>query len=308
MCTTVSIRKNSLYFGRNMDIENHFGEKIIHTPRHFLINYRHIKDEGGYALLGVGAEIDGIPLYADAVNEKGLCMAGLNFLYNASYGKYKTKAVNLAPYEIIPYFLRSCASVDEVKSLVRSINITDTPVNPSVSVPYLHFHIADKYASAVLEATSCGIKIYDDPYGILTNNPTFPYHVSRVLQYNGLKNHEDKNGFYVKELYSLGLGAYGLPGDLSSSSRFVRGEFFLRNLTVSDGEEEASAFRVLEALSVPKGAVLTERGKPHYTLYSCCINAEKVLYHVRRYGSLSVITVSLFDADICGNKLLGFEF
>ena len=291
-----------------MDIENHFGERIIHTPRHFLINYRHETDEGGYALLGIGTVIDGVPLYADGVNEKGLCIAGLNFLYNAKYGKCREGTVNLAPYEIIPYLLRRCATVKDVKKLIKDINITDTPVKPYVPIPYLHFHIADSRESLVLEPTSDGIKLYDNSYGILTNNPQFPYHLSRLSKYEKLKNDTLPATFYKNELYSLGLGAFGLPGDFSSPSRFARGEFILRNLDVTDGEEVASAFRVLEALSVPKGAVLTERGKPHYTLYSCCINAEKVLYHVRRYGSLSVITVSLFDADICGNKLLGFKF
>jgi len=297
MCTTIAIRKNGLYFGRNMDIENHFGEKIIYTPRHFFINYRHEMDEGGYAILGIGTVIDGVPLYADGVNEKGLCIAGLNYLYNAKYGKPREGAVNLAPYELIPYILRKCVSVSDVKALVKDINITDTPINPSVPVSYLHFHIADSVSSVVLEPDSDGIKLYDNPYDILVNNPPFPYHILRLPQYQSLKNHTLHATFYKKELYSLGLGAYGLPGDFSSPSRFIRGEYLLRNLSAAEGEEASSVFRVLEALSVPKGAVLTENKKPHYTLYSCCIDAEKGEYRVRRYGDLNSKGATMDDYD-----------
>lgn len=297
MCTTIAIRKRGLFFGRNMDIENHFGERIIHTPRHFLMNYRHESDCGGYAVMGIGTVIDGIPLYADGVNEKGLCMAGLNFLNNAAYNKPRVDAVNLAPYEVIPYFLRLCATVREVRDLVKLINITDTPVNTSVPIPYLHFHIADREESVVLEPTADGIKLYDDPWDILTNNPPFPYQTSRLSCYKNLENRTPPSTFYEKKLYSLGLGAYGIPGDWSSPSRFVRGEYLLRNLSAAEGEEASSVFRVLEALSVPKGAVLSENGEPHYTLYSCCIDASKQQYSVRKYSSVNVKSVSMYNFD-----------
>ena len=306
MCTTIAIRKNGLYFGRNMDIENHFGERIIHTPRHFLINYHHETDKGGYAILGIGAVIDGVPLYADGVNERGLCIAGLNFLYNANYKKSIDGAINLAPYEISPYFLRSCATIKEVKELVKDVNVTDTPINPSVPIPYLHFHIADSSESVVLEPTAGGIKLYDNPHGILTNNPQFPYHISRLPQYEHLENRTLHATFYKNELYSLGLGAYGLPGDFSSSSRFLRGEFILKNLCVDDGEEIPSVFRALETLSVPKGSVLAENEMPHYTLYSCCIDADKIRYYVRSYGDLSVRSVSADSLDRDGTELSEF--
>ena len=308
MCTAIAIRKNGLFFGRNMDIENHFGERIIYTPRHFSINYRHEADEGGYSVLGIGTVIDGVPLYADGVNEKGLCIAGLNFRYNAKYGKSKMNEVNLAPYEIIPYLLRRCESVGEIKKLISTVNITDTPINSETPIPYLHFFVADKHSSMVIEPTFGGVKLYDNPYNILTNNPQFPYHLSRLKQYSNLENRTPPATFYKKELYSLGLGAYGLPGDPSSSSRFVRGEYFLRNLVVEEGEETASTFRVLDALVVPKGAVMNESGKEHYTIYSCCIDADNLCYHVRSYDGLAVKSVFLCNLDSCGNSLSEFDF
>ncbi len=308
MCTTITVNKNGLYFGRNMDIECSFGERILYTPRHFLLNCRHLTDREGYAVLGIGTVIDGFPMYADGVNEKGLCMAGLNFVNNAVYGKPRDNALNLAPYELIPVILRKCKDVREARELVSQLNIVDTPINSETPLPYLHFHIADNHSSIVLEPTEDGVKVYEDPVGILTNNPPFPYHLSRLTAYEYLKNRTLPATFYKEQLYTLGLGAYGLPGDYSSPSRFIKGEYLLKSISVSSGEEIASVFHILGALAVPKGAVLNNEGKYHYTLYSCCINGTKGEYHVRKYGDVQPSSVFLRDFDFDGDTLAEASF
>ena len=90
MCTALTYVKGSLFFGRNMDIEYRFGEKVVITPREYIFKFKREGDfKNCYALIGMANVTDDYPLYAEACNEKGLCMAGLNFPFNAKYAKEK---------------------------------------------------------------------------------------------------------------------------------------------------------------------------------------------------------------------------
>ena len=80
MCTCITYKNGDFYFGRNMDLEYSFGECVVITPRSFPLHFRHNRYlPEHYAMIGMAAGSEAFPLYAEAVNEKGLCMAGLNF-------------------------------------------------------------------------------------------------------------------------------------------------------------------------------------------------------------------------------------
>ena len=76
MCTALSFRTNKNYFGRNLDYESHYGESIVITPRNMPLHFRKTEDlHSHYAFIGVATLSGDYPLYYDAVNEKGLCIA-----------------------------------------------------------------------------------------------------------------------------------------------------------------------------------------------------------------------------------------
>lgn len=80
MCTALSFKTNDFYFGRTLDWLCGFGEKITVTGRNYPLIFRQTEmQRTHYAMIGTAVIADGYPLYFDAVNEKGLCMAGLNF-------------------------------------------------------------------------------------------------------------------------------------------------------------------------------------------------------------------------------------
>lgn len=67
------------YFGRTLDYEVSYGNQIVITPRNYALRFRHTEDQPHhYAIIGMGLVAENYPLYYDAMNEKGLCMAGLN--------------------------------------------------------------------------------------------------------------------------------------------------------------------------------------------------------------------------------------
>ena len=119
MCTAASYHSDGFYFGRTLDNDCFYGESVAFVPRNYIFNMKHIPDTGRhYAIIGTALSDAEYPLFYDAMNEKGLCMAGLNFVKSTVYGEYREGAVNVAPYEFIPYILGNCDSVSQAKKLL----------------------------------------------------------------------------------------------------------------------------------------------------------------------------------------------
>lgn len=291
MCTSLTFQTEDFYFGRNMDLDYHFGEGVVVTPRNYNLNYKHQKAEKTkYAIIGMATIQDGFPLYAEGINEKGLCISALNFEGNACYGKPEPNAINLAPYEIIPYILSKCDNVENALKILKNLQITSTPFNEKIGVSALHWHIADKKCSITIESTKNGLQIYDNSTGVLTNNPPFDFHLKNLLLYN----HLTPKIPHEKDI-SLGASLYGLPGDFSSPSRFVKLSILKRFVKCESDEKSSIAMllRLMLSVSPLKGTTLTKEGKEHYTTYTCIANATKGIYHYLSGTSCELKSVSL---------------
>lgn len=309
MCTAVTYKTKDFYFGRTLDYDFSYKEEVTIAPRNFPLSFTDTKTvKSHYAIIGMAYVVDDYPLYYDAVNEKGLCMAGLNFVGNAVYGEYKSGKENVAQYEFISYLLSRCATVDEVNRKLRNINITNTSFNNELPVASLHWLIADKNKCITVEAVSDGLKIYDNPVGVLTNNPTFPQHIFSLNNYMNLSNRLPENTFSKKlklHHYSRGMGAIGLPGDLSSNSRFVRAAFVKLNSVSEEGEEESinQFFHILGSVEQQRGCCEVEAGKYETTIYTSCINAHKGIYYYTTYSNHQINAVNMHNEDINSDTL-----
>ena len=243
MCTAATYKTKDFYFGRTLDYEFSYGDEIIITPRNYPFVFRHTKTlENHYALIGMACCADNYPLYYDAINEKGLGMAGLNFVGNAHYQPLSDSEENIASFEFIPWILGQCATVKEVRSFLGRMNLCDTPFSDQFPSSSLHWLIADRSESITVECVADGMKIYDNPVGVLTNNPPFDLQLFQLNNYMQLSAKSPENHFSDKlnlNTYSRGMGALGLPGDLSSQSRFIR-VAFTKMHAISD-ESEASS-------------------------------------------------------------------
>ena len=176
MCTSLAFPERGLY-GRNLDLEYHFGEQVVLTPRKFPFAFHHHPAPAEhYALLGMASLAGGVPLYAEAANEKGLYMAGLNFPGNAHYfAAPKEGALNLAPYELFPLVLGQCATVAEARRLLEQMHLVAEPFGPGYPLAPLHWQIAGPDGVLVAEPMADGLHLYEDAWGVLTNNPPFPW-------------------------------------------------------------------------------------------------------------------------------------
>ena len=219
MCTAATYKTKDFYFGRTLDYEFSYGDEVTITPRNFQLNFRKEKSiNSHYAMIGMAHVIENYPLYYDAINEKGLGMAGLNFVGNADYKEYVEGKDNIAQFEFITWILSQCANVKEARVLVEKMNLLNISFNDKLPVAQLHWIIADSKESITVESVKEGIKIYENPVGVLTNNPPFDIQMFALNNYMNLSTKSPENNF-SKELnlnqYSRGMGGLGLPGDLS---------------------------------------------------------------------------------------------
>ena len=312
MCTAISYVGKDSYFGRNLDLERGYGECVTVMPRNYSFPMRTLPDvESHYAMIGMAYVADGVPLYYEATNETGLSMAGLNFPDNAHYNEYCEGKDNVTPFELIPYILGKCRDIDEAKELLGRINLVNISFSEELPLSPLHWIISDRYGGITVESVKEGLKVYDNPYGVLTNNPTFDYHLMNINNYMGLHEGFAENRISENKRmlnYSLGMGALGLPGDYSSASRFVRAVFVKEKSPCFESEKESVShfFHMLSAVAMPKGCVMTKSGEYEYTRYSCCCNADTGVYYYTTYDNSSITAVDMHKCKLEGREIYRF--
>lgn len=290
MCTAIWDAGERTLIGRTLDLEYSLDERIVLTPRNYPMEYLYEgRDSSHFAVLGVATVKNGIPLYYDAMNEYGLCALGLNFPKYCRYGKALEGTKNIASFEVIPMILSSCKSVDEAESLLSGAVITDDSFSSELQATPLHWMIADKSRCITVEYTESGLNIYENPVGVLTNSPCFPYHLTRLADYMGISAETPENTLsdYTPEIYSRGMGAVGLPGDYSSSSRFVRA-VFVKSHTSPSEDAVSRFFHIADSVAVPMGCIMTDCGKPVSTVYTSCADPEFGRYYYTTYGSRAI--------------------
>ena len=353
MCTAIGWQGKHFMFGRNLDLEYGFRERVTQVARGSLLRFAAMPPaRTAYAMLGMAAEEGGFPLFAEAVNECGLCAAGLYFPHSArmraagdmrkgeraaeekaaaaediqgAEGAAAERAATagdiqgaegaaaeraaaagraVAPHEMVAALLARCADTRQARAFLQGAEVVSIPYK-NYPVPALHWLVADRYGCFVAEPAEGGLRLYDDPAGVLANEPPFPFQLHNLHAYRHLTAAEPACGFGMplKALYH-GTGGVGLPGDATSPSRFVRAAFYRANSRPfaeagegegrGEGEDEADVaeqdaaqmFHMLSAVEMVKGGVLTEEGRPCYTRYACCIDADAGVYYLKRYGSL----------------------
>ena len=311
MCTAVTYRTKNFYFGRTLDYELSFREEVTVTPRNFPIPFRHMGTMNThYAIIGMAHVEDGYPLYYDAVNEKGLAMAGLNFVGFADYEDLEQDMDNVAHFELIGWILSQCATVAQAKELLARINLTNDAFSKEFTPARLHWIVADREEAITVESVRAGIRIHPNPAGVLTNNPPFEIQMFQLNNYMHLSPEDPANRFSDKlklKPYSRGMGVLGLPGDWSSQSRFVRAAFVKLN-SVSGDEEGASVsqfFHILDTVNQTRGTCKVEDGY-EITIYTSCCNVDKGIYYYTTYDNRQITAVDMHRCNLEGNRLIRF--
>lgn len=309
MCTAATYRTDDFYMGRTLDYEFSYGEEITVMPRNFPLSFRH---GGGtdrhYAIIGMAHVADGYPMFYDAVNEKGLGMAGLNFAASARYSEPEDGKQNVAQFEFIPWVLSQFASLGQARSAIEKINLVGTTYDSRYPAAKMHWIIADKSGAITVEPTEGGLKIYDNAPGVLTNEPPFDMQLFNLNNYMRLSPKQPENSFSdALDLgtYSRGMGGLGLPGDLSSMSRFVRAAFTKLNSLSGSGEAESVGqfFHILGSVEQVRGCCEVAQDKYEITIYTSCFNADKGVYYYTTYNNRRITAVDMHRENLDSDSL-----
>jgi choloylglycine hydrolase len=284
MCTAITWRQ---YFGRTLDYERSFGEGVTLMPRNFSLGLRS-GDESGtrYAVVGMACVEEGFPLFFDGVNEHGLACCALNFPDSARYFPVRPDKINLASFELIPYILASCKAVHEARALLKNVNVADDAVSASLSPSPLHWMIADENECIVAEQTNAGMCVYENPYGVLTNEPPFSVQVSEQEKYT-----------------------YTCDESFSSRARFCRALYSNTHSKTKKGADNVSEFfSVMDTVKVPYGCSHAPSGDLMYTEYTSCVDLKRCVYYVREYARFCVRRASVEDFYADGNAISSLDF
>lgn len=312
MCTALNFSTKDHYFGRTLDLDRSYDEEVCIIPRNFPLEFR-LKETitTHYAMIGMATVVNSMPLIYDATNEQGLSMAGLNFPDDAHYFEKHTEKDNITPFEFVPWILGKCKNVPQARELVSNINLVNIPFSEQIPLSPLHWIISDKNQSIVVESMKDGLHIYENPTGVMANNPPFEYQLFNLNNYRNLNIQNGDNNF-AKDLelvnYCQGLGAIGLPGDVSSMSRFVRAVFVKENAFCEKDENSSVGqfFHLLSFVEKPRGICKIPSGEYAITVYTSCTNTDKGLYYYTTYSNRQINCVNMYNTDLESDKISRF--
>lgn len=319
MCTALSIKseEGKYFFGRNMDLSYEFNQSVLILPKDYQYQDRVTRNMVTIqkAIIGMGTVIEKHPAMADAMNEDGLACAGLNFAGFAYYEETPVEGkINIAPYDLILWVLSNFSTVDEVKQEIRNIELVNVPINEKTPVSTLHWMITDKTGnSIVIEKTKEKIAVYENSVGVMTNNPTFDWHLTNLNEYINLTPAYPKETKWSSQrLTALGVGAgnLGIPGDFASVSRFVRIAYIRAHMTSIENDSKAVSqfFHMLDYVKMVKGGVITEEGLEDFTIYSSCMDQENGIYYYRTYHNSRINAVDLRKEKLVGKEIKAYSY
>ena len=304
MCTAITYKPHDHYFGRTLDLDRSYGEKVVITPRNYPFRFLKMGEmPRHYALIGMAHLAEGVPLYYEATNEMGLSMAGLHFPHSACYPGADACQDELAVWELIPWVLGQCADTKEARALLGRVGLSGAAFGKELAAAPLHWLVADRDGAFAAEPLAEGLVLTEDPAGVLANEPPLACQLAHLAGYLGLSAGQPANTFapgLALQPVSLGLGAVGLPGDFSSPSRFVRAAFVRGNAVCGPEEEEAvhQVFHILGAVEQPRGCVHPGQGQYHHTRYTCCCNTDRGTYYYTTYGNRQLCAVELYRENL----------
>ncbi len=312
MCTALTLTTKDHYFGRTLDLDCSYGEEVCIIPRNCPLNFRKMGVVNKhYAMIGMATVVNDMPLFYDATNEFGLSMSGLNFPGNAYYSPHVEGKENITPFEFIPWILGQCKNVQEAKKLLDRIHLVDIAFSEKLPLSPLHWMLADYESSIVVEVMKDGLHIHENPVGVMTNNPPFEQQMFHLNNYRNLRVDNGENHFSTElplQEYCQGLGGIGLPGDVSSMSRFVRIAFG-RAHSVCKEDESSSVnqfFHLLSSVEMTRGICYTDTKKWDITVYISCMNMNKGLYYYTTYDNRMIHCVDMHKENLDGDVVSRF--
>lgn len=309
MCTAMSLKTNKqeVIFGRTMDFSYELDPEIYIIPKNYewANAFKTFKYNNQYKIIGTGQKLDKVIL-VDGINEKGLGVAALYFQGEAYYSddENKRERPTIGSYEVVNFLLGHCQNILEVMEVLNKVEIIGAKDEITNVVAPLHWFVVDSDDRCLtIEQTKEGLHFYDNPVKVLSNSPSFEWHITNLSNYLSISNHqieEDKIGNLKLKPFGQGGGTFGLPGDYTSPSRFIR-VVYQKHFTKIPKEIDDvinTCFNIMKTVTIPKGVVMTSRETYDYTQYVVFMNVKTGDYYFNTYNNNQILKVNINDMII----------
>ena len=316
-CTGIRLKAadGSIVTGRTLEFGFLIPTDIVAIPRGYAFTSETpigpgMAWTGKYA--AVGAALQGAAQYIDGINEKGLAVGLFYFPTFAQYTDTtkENQARSIAVADFGTWLLTSFASLDEVRAAITSSGVviapTLVPGFPPQPQP-AHFVVYDKAgASIVIEPIGGKLVISDNPLGVITNSPTFDWHMTNLRNFVALNPRNVPpltiDGTTFQQL-GQGSGMLGLPGDFTPPARFVRATVFSTTAMPEKNAERAvfQLFHILNNFDIPVGVARDEQdGIVHsdYTMLTTARDPQALRFYWRTYDDQTIRAVDLTSLDL----------
>ncbi len=321
-CTSFLLRSadNGFVYGRTMEFGVPLQSQFIVVPRKLEVQGTGPDGTAGAGLAwttkygATGINGFGLPVLIDGMNEAGLA-GGL--LYLPGLAEFQSVAADdvknsIASFELLLYVLTSFSNIAEVKAALPKIKVNRAPQAAFKAPVPLHMTLHDATgASIVVEYIGGELHIHDNPTGVLTNAPSFKWHIANLGNYLNLSAYDPKPmqvGSLTIAPPSTGSGAPGLPGDMSAPARFVRAFLYSRAAPVlsTSTETVSNAFHILNNFDIAPGIIRTQADSQagggvagiETTEWSVVADTKTKRYYVRTFADSQSRMVDLTKADL----------
>lgn len=315
-CTGIRLKTedNNIIYGRTMEFGEPLHSKIMYVPKGF--GFQGSAESGKNNGMTwtvkypfVGASAYDLPFTIDGVNSQGLAVG---IFYFPSYAKYASpsksqREKSIGPWQLPTYLLSQYSTVEEVKKALSTIDVVSIGFKKEMPPLELHYVVHDASGkSLVIEYIDGKLVTYDNPLGVISNAPSFDWHMTNLATYDNLHPNntlsKTVDGITLKSV-GQGSGMMGLPGDFTPPSRFVRAALFTQyHVPAKSGSEGIfNAFHILNQFDIPKGSV---RGKDAlnnesmaYTQWTSAANLKDKKYYYHTYTQRNVGMIDLMKMD-----------
>lgn len=304
MCTAINFlnQQHENVFGRTMDFHYILDPRLAVFPAGSTWENtlgRQLTDR--YAVAGISRHFKNLYVLFDGVNEKGLAGGALYFKGYADFPPFSQQSgkAQVPALDFLHYVLGLCASLDDLRELLADITLVGLQDKLTGTVAPLHWIFTDLSGkSLVVEQIKQGVNAYENPVGVLTNSPDFPWQMTNLRSYIGAAPEQTEQadwGGFRMEPFGQAAGTSVLPGGYTPPARFVRTAFQKLHMVQPETMQEAviAGFHILEGVTLPNGVVKTANGTFDYTQYTSMIDLPNKVYYFKTYENPQIIRVDL---------------
>lgn len=315
-CTSLMVtdKNQNVYHGRTMEFTtDQIVTNLTYYPKGQTFqhpapdNSLGLKYTAKYPMMALTVPVSSVdPMGAmQGVNQEGLSFS-LNMMTNSDLKEVDpSQYPNSVPFTSFgEWAIANFANIDELKQGIGTVSFWSESIAlvGGLKSPF-HFAFYDKTGHSVVVEVAAGVlTVYDNPSGVMTNGPAFPWHLTNLNNYANMNNLEvnaKKIGKLTLMQPDSGAATSILPTSSTSVGRFVKGFYFSTFANVVDTPEKqiVELAHVMNNFDRPKNICTTQVAVPgneaktvtltEFTVWTVLTDLSQGALYIRAYADMN---------------------